>query len=259
MLKYRWRNWLFALIANKQGAAKYDPKDGAYHNIVVVSSDINISDKGQLADSQFGYIMESTANGIIEEERYLSQSAADSASEFDDLTTEAVVGIVAGVSEAVKVTSEKVYVSFAASGSQPIHYYIDGVESGSFTPGTDVSPVVITLPYGASLHFETENSIDILTLNWYEGWKEVASYEFIWSGVVCSELPDLPIPYNYTWSDQVCAVSTAPYTFAWKEDRCVLDAGGWEFGWSEDRCVMEYVYKLIWEEMESPENDNQNS
>jgi len=38
----------------------------------------------------------------------------------------------------------------------------------------------------------------------------------------------------------------------------VLDAGGWEFGWSEDRCVMEYVYKLIWEEMESPENDNQN-
>ena len=258
LLKYRWRNWLFAMIANKQGAAKYDPKDGAYHNIVVVSSDINISDKGQLADSQFGYIMESTANGIIEEERYLSQSAADSASEFDDLTTEAVVGIVAGVSEAVKVTSEKVYVSFAASGSQPIHYYIDGVESGSFTPGTDASPVVITLPYGASLHFVTENSIDILTLNWYEGWKEVASYEFVWSGVVCSELPDLPIPYNYAWSDQVCAKQTTPYTFAWKEDRCVLQAGGYEFHWSEDRCVMEYVYKLIWEEMESPENDNQN-
>lgn len=255
MLKYRWRNWLFGLIANKQGAAKYDPKDETYHNIVVVSSDINISDKGQLANSQFGYIMESTANGIVEEERYLSQSAADSASELDDLTTEAVVGIVAGVSEAVKVTSEKVYVSFAASGSQPIHYYIDSVESGSFTPGTDASPVVIKLPYGASIHFETESSIDILTLNWYEGWKEVTIYGFAWSGVVCAELPD---HYTFGWSQHVCAKETAPYTFAWKEDRCVLQAGGYEFHWSEDRCVMEYVYKLIWEEMDSPENDNQN-
>lgn len=249
MLKYRWRNWLFGLIANKQGAAKYDPKDETYHNIVVVSSDINMSDKGQLANSQFGYIMESAANGIVEEERYLSQSAADSASELDDLTTEAVVTLVEGASGPIVITSEKVFVSFAASAPTAIYYYINGIESGSFTPGTDASPVVIKLPYGASIHFETESSIDILTLNWYEGWKETLTYGFAWSGTVCAELPDR---YTFGWSQQVCAQETAPYTFAWKEDRCVLQAGGYEFHWSEDRCVMEYMYKLIWEEMEAP-------
>lgn len=260
MKPYRWRNWIYDLLSNKQASAKFDPQTGTYYAIVLKSSNPGMSDRGQLADASFSYIMANTDNLIAEDGRSLSQSAADAADALDDLTTEAVVGIVGGASEAVAINSEKVFVSFAETEhAAAVTYYIDGQEAGSFTPGTDKSPVVVDLPFGASIHFETAGDTDVIVLNWYEGWKEVAVYGFAWSGVVCAELPDPPAVYTYTWSGQVCAVSTAPYTFAWKEDRCVLDAGGWEFGWSEDRCVMEYVYKLIWEEMESPENDNQNS
>jgi hypothetical protein len=254
MLKYRWRNWLFGLIANKQGAAKYDPKDESYHGIVVVSSDINISDKGQLANSQFGYIMESAASGFVEEERCLSQSAADAASELDDLTTEVTVEVVAGETKAVNVTAEKVFVSFPKIAVPAlVIYYINGQYEGNFTPGEDESPVVIDLPFGASLHFETDGDIEALTLNWYEGWKEVATYGFVWSELACAVVPDR---YAIGWSDHVCAVETAPYTFGWSESRCVLQAGGYEFRWSEDRCVMEYEYKLIWQEIPG-DNTNQ--
>lgn len=247
MLKYRWRNWLYGLIANKQGAAKYDPKDGTYHNIVVVSSDINISDKGQLANSQFGYIMESASIGITEEERYLSQSVADSASELDDLTTEAVAAFETGTTEAVTVKSEKVFVSFPMIARPAlVFYYINGQYEGNFTPGEDESPVVIDLPLGSRIHFETEGDIEALTLNWYEGWKEAAVYGFAWSGTVCVELPDR---YSFGWSQYVCVQETAPYTFVWKEDRCVLQPGGYSFKWSEDRCVQQYIYKLIWEDI----------
>lgn len=271
MLKYRWRNWLYGLIANKQGAAKYDPKDGACHNIVVVSSDINISDKGQLANSTFGYIMESASIGNAEEERYLSQSAADDASAFDDLTTEAVVALRDGATEAVTVTSEKAFVSFAAPATPAlVHYYIDGQHAGCFTAGEDESPVVIDLPFGASIRFETEGDIEALTLNWYEGWQEVAVYGFAWSGTVCATLPD---HYTFAWSQLVCAQMDEPYsfawkedrcvqqlqdsyTYAWKEDRCVLQPGSYSFKWGEDRCVLQYVYKLVWDEIAQPTAEN---
>lgn len=255
MMPYRLRNWMYDLLANKQIAAKYDPYTDTYNGIVVGSSSISMSDIGQLTNATFGYIMDNAEKVIAEEGRSLSQSVADSASELDDLTTEAVVELVEGVSEAVKVTSEKVYVSFATKGNFNVTYFIDGTDAGSFNPSEEASPVVIDLPFGSSLHFETDGDIEAITLNWYEGWKETLTYGFAWSTTVCATQPDR---YAFAWSNQVCVENVAPYTFAWKEDRCVLQSGGYEFHWSEDRCVMEYVYKLIWEEMESPENDNQN-
>ena len=258
MKPYRWRNWIYDLLSNKQASAKYDPQTGTYYAIVLKSSDPGMSDKGQLANASFSYIMANTDNLIAEESRSLSQSAADAADALADLTTEAVVGIVGGVSEAVAINSEKVFVSFAETEHQAeVTYYINGKEAGSFTPGTDKSPVVIDLPIGASIHFETAGDTDVIVLNWYEGWKEVSVYGFAWSEVVCAELPEPPAVYTYTWSNQVCAVETAPYTFAWKEDRCVLQPGGYSFKWSEDRCVQQYIYKLIWEDIpQGQQEDN---
>lgn len=253
MVPYRWRDWVYDMLANKQCAAQYDPDTDTYLNIVLKSTDLGMSNHGQLANAGFSFIMEKPGTKIQETSRILTQSAADSAAELDDLTTEAVVGIVGGVSEPVAITSEKVFVSFAETEHQAeVTYYIDGTEAGSFTPGTDNSPVVVDLPFGSSIHFETAGDTDVIVLNWYEGWKEEVAYDFAWSSDVCATLPDR---YSFGWSGQVCVQNVSPYSFSWSEDRCVLDAGGWEFGWSEDRCVMEYIYKLVWEEMDQIENE----
>ena len=253
MVPYRWRDWVYDMLANKQCAAQYDPDTDTYLNIVLKSTDLGMSNHGQLANAGFSFIMEEPGTKIQETSRILTQSAADSAAELDDLTTEAVVGIVGGVSEPVAITSEKVFVSFAETEHQAeVTYYIDGTEAGSFTPGTDNSPVVVDLPFGSSIHFETAGDTDVIVLNWYEGWKKEVAYDFAWSSDVCATLPDR---YSFGWSGQVCVQNVSPYSFSWSEDRCVLDAGGWEFGWSEDRCVMEYIYKLVWEEMDQVENE----
>ena len=269
MLKFRWRNWLYGLIANKQGVEKYDPKEESYQNIVVVSSDINISDKGQLANSTFDYILESAATVVTEDERYLSQSAADSASAFDDLTTEAVVEVRNGTSEPVKVESEKVFVSFASNIKEDVYYFINGDKVGSFVPFEDASPVVIDLPYGASIHFETEGDIEVLTLNWYEGWHKVVAYNFVWGSTVCAVLPyhyafqwsqhvcaQVDELYSFAWKEDRCVLQAGNYSFAWKEDRCVLQAGGYSFKWSEDRCAQQYIYKLVWEDIPQEQQEN---
>ena len=255
MMPYRWRNLMFDLLANKQGAAKYDPNTETYHNIVVTSSAIDMSNKGQLANSTFSYIMEYTGNVIAEDSRVLTQSAADTAATLDDLTTEAVAAFEEGVSESVTVTSEKVYVSFESEGNFTVKYYIDGTESGSFNPSEETSPVIIDLPFGSSINFATEGDIKALTLNWYEGWKEEETYDFVWSSDVCATLPDR---YSFAWSTQVCVQNVSPYSFRWSEDRCVLDAGSWDFKWSEDRCAMEYIYKLVWEEMDKQNEEEEN-
>lgn len=255
-MPYRWRNWIYDLMANKQCAAKYDPKTETCHPIVLTSSENGMGDKGQLAGASFSYIMSDNRDMIEEEERYLSQSAADTAADFDDLTTEAVATITGGVSEPIVVMSEKVFVSFAETEHQEeVTYYINGKDAGIFTTGTDKSPVVIDLPFGASIFFKTDGETDTFVLNWYEGWKEVEAYSFIWGTTVCAEQQEPPKHYTYGWSEQVCAVNAEPYSFAWKENRCVLDAGGYSFAWKEDRCVTEYVYKLVWEEMEGHNDD----
>ena len=258
-MPYRWRNWIYDLMANKQCAAKYDPKTETCHPIVLTSSENGMGDNGQLAGASFSYIMTDTRDMVDEEEHYLSQSAADTAADFDDLTTEAVATISGGTSEPIVVMSEKVFVSFAETEHpNEVTYHINGDYAGSFTPGTDKSPVVVDLPFGASIHFETKGDTDAVVLNWYEGWKETAAYSFAWSTTVCAEQPEPPVHYAYGWSEQVCAVNAEPYSFAWKESRCVLDAGGYDFQWKEDRCVTEYVYKLVWEEIEEQDDTDEN-
>lgn len=253
MVPYRWRDWVYDMLSNKQCAAQYDPETDTYLNIVLKSTNFGMSNHGQLANAGFSFIMEKPGTKIQETSRVLTQSAADSASALDDLTTEAVVGIVGGVSEPIAITSEKVFVSFVETEHQAeVTYYIDGKEAGSFTPGTDKSPLVVDLPFGSSIHFETAGDTDVIVLNWYEGWKEEVAYDFVWSSDVCATLPD---HYSFGWSSHVCVQNVSPYSFSWREDRCVLDAGGWEFGWKEDRCVMEYIYKLVWEEMDQEENE----
>lgn len=255
MKPYRWRDWVYEMLSNKQCAAQYDPNTDTYHNIVLKSTDFGMSDHGQLANAGFSFIMEQPDTRIAETSRVLTQSAADSAAAFDDLTTEAFVAIEAGVSEAVTVNSEKVFISFAETEHpEKVYYYIDGVEAGNFTPGTDASPVVVNLPFGSSIHFETAGDTDVIVLNWYEGWKEEAAYDYSWSSDVCAAMPD---HYSFAWSTQVCVQNVAPYRFEWTEDRCVLDAGGWEFHWSEDRCAMEYIYKLVWEHIDDQEENEE--
>lgn len=260
MLKYRWRNWLYGLIANKQGAMKYDPATGSYHPIVVVSSDIAITDKGQLANSTFDYIMDNANNVVDEEERYLSQSAADSASAFDDLTTEAVATVEDGATKPVEVMSEKVYVSFdKKENPERVYYFINGEKAGHFDPSEDDSPVVIDLHSGASIHFETDGDTKALTLNWYEGWQDVVIYGFVWSDTVCAELPD---KYGFAWSEHVCAQYEDDYAFRWSEAVCAVvdsyaaawtnavcavEAGAYGFGWNDAVCAQQYIYELIWE------------
>lgn len=256
MMPYRWRDWVYDMLSNKQCAAQYDPNTDTYHNIVLKSTDLGMSDHGQLANAGFSFIMEMPGTKIQETSRVLTQSAADTAAALDDLTTEAVVAIESGVSEAVTVNSSRVFVSFVESAHQAaVVYYIDGTEAGSFMPGTDASPVVIDLPFGSSIRFETQGDTDTIVLNWYEGWTEEVAYDFAWSSDVCATLPDR---YSFGWSTQVCVQNVSPYSFSWSEDRCVLDAGSWDFKWSEDRCAMEYIYKLVWEEMDQENEEEEN-
>lgn len=249
MKPYRWRNWVYDMLSNKQCAAQYDPNTGTYHGIVLKSTDFGMSDHGQLANAGFSFIMANTDNVIAEDSRSLSQSAADSAAALDDLTTEVVADVNNGTTNDVTVNSEQVLVTANATGTHAIiHYFINGFEAGYFTPNAEASPVVIDLPFGASIHFETEGDIEALTLNWYEGWMATAAYGFAWSQPVCTVVQP---KHSFVWEGDVCAKVDETYSIAWREERCVRIAstGPYVFKWAEERCVKQEDNSLYWAPM----------
>lgn len=172
--EWRERNWLWELLARKGEAALYDAKAKAYERIVVVGSDIAMGDSGQLAQASFDYLLCEAAAIIAateERSREMTQSAADSAEELNDLTTTVVVAFTEGTTEPVSIPAETLFVLFddadASVKNTPIYYFVNGAQSGSFTPGVDASPYVIRLKVGVSVHFETEGGMASLELKYY--------------------------------------------------------------------------------------------
>ena len=57
--------------------------------------------------------------------------------------------------------------------------------------------------------------------------------------------------YEFTWSDPFCVEEEEPYTFEWSSPVCAKEPGPYEFAWSNGVCVKQYIYKLVWEEIQT--------
>lgn len=173
MVPTRQRNWIYELLSTKQGAEKYDPETMKYLEIVVDSSDIVMSDFGQLAGSSFSYILNETENVVADTERpdrSLHQSVAEQAEELHDETTKVFVTFSHGVTDPVVIPSDVLYVLFDWDEShkvETVYYFVNGSKEGEFTPGEDESPVQINIKEGVSVHFETEGPLEYLELRYY--------------------------------------------------------------------------------------------
>lgn len=178
----RQRNWIYELLTAKQGAEKYDPETMEYFEIVVDSSDIAMSDFGQLAGSPFSYILNETENVVADTERpdrSLHQSVADAADAMDDLSSERTVafeddGQGGFETEELEIPATKVYVTdprqVSTAGESPVFYFLNGssTASGSFTPGVDDNPYVINKTASATIRFATQNDMmESLVINYY--------------------------------------------------------------------------------------------
>jgi len=178
----RQRNWIYELLTAKQGAEKYDPETMKYLEIVVDSSELSMSDFGQLAGSPFSYILNETENVVADTERpdrSLHQSVAESAEELNDLSNSQTVifeddGQGGFETEELEISATKLYVTDprtnVAASASPVYYFFDGSASasGSFTPGVDDNPFIITKTASASIRFTTQNDkIESLVINYY--------------------------------------------------------------------------------------------
>lgn len=181
---HRHRNWIYELLTTKQQALKYDVRTSDYQPIVIASSDIAMSDSGQLASATFGYMLTDIENVIDETERpemMLHNSIAMQAASLYDLTEKTTLNFTNGVTEEVIIPADKLYVSydealFTTSTTQPVYYFIDNVAAGNFVPGQDANPVIITLSAGSSIRFETQNeNVTSLELSYYLNRKNAPS------------------------------------------------------------------------------------
>ena len=178
----RQRNWIYELLTAKQGAEKYDPETMKYLEIVVDSSELSMSDFGQLAGSPFSYILNETENVVADTERpdrSLHQSVADQAEALHDDTKQVEVAFESDGqggfdTDDIEIPATKVYVtdprSSSTAGESPIYYYLDGsvTASGSFTPGVDANPYIIDKKEDATVRFATKNDkVGSLTINYY--------------------------------------------------------------------------------------------
>lgn len=172
-MPYRWRDWLYELMAVRQKAWKY--QDGDCLPIVLKTAEIAMGDGEQLAVASFSYMMENVNRAISDTERAmertLHQSVAEEAEELDDLTTTAVLAFVEDQqesfeTEAIEIPASRVYVT--AYGNGTIYYTINGTLEGNFNPSTDRMPVVIDLDPGDEIQFFSQDIVaESLTANYY--------------------------------------------------------------------------------------------
>lgn len=169
LMPNKYRNWVYELLTEKQGAQKYDPEAMDYYEIVVASSEISMSDHGQLAEASFAYILNDTDDVMIDTERSvdrsLHQSVADEAEEMrDDIQEmELVMQIRQNKcveTEEVLINATTLHVEFtlplAAESGTPIYYYTGHLPDGSFTPEAGENSLVITKPANYDIYFATD-------------------------------------------------------------------------------------------------------
>lgn len=182
MVPSRQRNWIYELLTAKQGAEKYDPETMKYFEIVVDSSDISMSDHGQLTEATFGYILNETENVVADTERpdrSFHASIAESAEELNDLSSTMTAALKEDGqggynTDELDITATKLYVtdprSAFESSEAAVYYYLNESETaaGSFTPGVTDMPVVITKLATDTIHFSTQNAaVTSLVINYY--------------------------------------------------------------------------------------------
>ena len=183
MMPNKYRNWVYELLTNKQGAQKYDPAALDYYSIVVDHSDVSMSDHGQLAQASFGYILDETVNVISDTERavdrMLHQSVAEQAEAFDDVRAKQTAvmkddGHGGFETNELIIPASTIYVNdnrtFKSVGEPPVYYYLNGSQTaaGSFSPGSEDNPTVINKQASDSISFATQNeSIELLEIKYY--------------------------------------------------------------------------------------------
>lgn len=182
MVPWRQRNWIHELLTAKQGALKFNPELGIYQAIVVTSSDISMSDNGQLASGTFGYMLDEAVNVIAENERpdrSLHASVAEQAESLHDETEQVVLAFADDgnggyETEDEEITATKLYITDPRTvfevNESAVYYYLNGSDtaSGNFTPGVTEMPLVVTKLATDTIRFATQNAaVESLVIDYY--------------------------------------------------------------------------------------------
>lgn len=178
MMPTKYRNWVYELLTAKQGAQKYDPAAMDYYEIVVATSEIGMTDFGELAEASFDYILDETVNVMLDTERAvdrsLHQSVADEAEEMEDLTKKAVLSFSSDgqggyETNILNIEATSFFLIFVkSSSSRNVYIYLDGVERGIFNPYTDSSPM--SVPFGPKQTLQLKTSAsdqEPITIQYY--------------------------------------------------------------------------------------------
>lgn len=171
MLPYKWRDWLFEILAQKDGCWKYSDKK--YTEIILSEGNLSVSNNGQLTSNTFAYMLTENTSVIGSDERAayaFRKSVADEAEEYESDMKTIELAFTDGETEAIPIPAKVILVLATADAvieATPISYYIDGVLIDDFMPST-TTPVQLTMSAGEELTFETENvSVTGLILNYY--------------------------------------------------------------------------------------------
>lgn len=189
-MPWRWRNWIYELLAEKQAAMKYDPEADAYYGIVVSATEIAMADAAQTAAAAFDYLLDQPEKTVTQSERRVDnttfhQSAADRAQPLhDDTKTEEATlkwdeedGF-CSVYDLGPFPTTRIYVDFDPPAEETAHrIMMRAWEPGSddrfyFTPCQSTPPLAFDIPYGRILDFESEDESG----RYFDGFKIRVSY-----------------------------------------------------------------------------------
>lgn len=165
MMPNGYRNWLHELFSSKQGAVVFDAKSKVYEEIVINESEISIGDFENIASASFSYMLNDTVNVIneaSERSRQLSQSVADEAEAFDDLTSGVTLAMSESegmvVTEETTIAATKLYVEWLGGNAGEIQYMIDGEPAGSISPDVERMPVIINKQLTETIQFSSSDT-----------------------------------------------------------------------------------------------------
>lgn len=173
LMPTKYRNWVYELLTAKQGAQKYDPAAMDYYEIVVATSEIGMTDFGELAEASFDYILNETVNVMLDTERAvdrsLHQSVAEEAEELDDLTVEKVMEFSPAQgggyeTPALTVYTDHIYVT--VGGTSTVFVEINGTLETEIDPASRM-PVIVEVDSGDEVVFNSQDDPGIITVNYY--------------------------------------------------------------------------------------------
>lgn len=122
-----------------------------------------------------------------------------------------------------------------------------GTRTDNATPGT-----FLVTALRQDLHQDTEH-VTMVRIDMQGGAVVTPPFEYEWSQQVCAAFEP---PFEYEWSQQVCTARSTKLGFLWSGNVCAIKAAFFAFKWTGDVCALRTDESLEWQAIDpKPESD----